>query len=165
MRIDTTRDCMVCAFCHSNWFPPRDADGVRVFEQTAGVDCPVCGTQLFAASIVGCPVDFCGECRGILVRAEAFLMVQASLRLAAGRPIEVQRPSEPSELARQLSCPVCSRHMDTHFYGGSGSVVIDNCPACQLNWLDHGKLQRIALAPDPVVPDEFTWNPTIGFKT
>jgi Zn-finger nucleic acid-binding protein len=55
--------------------------------------------------------------------------------------------------------------MDTHFYGGPGSIVIDNCAECEVNWLDRGELRRVALAPSGAVPEELTWNPTIGFKT
>jgi Zn-finger nucleic acid-binding protein len=39
--------------------------------------------------------------------------------------------------------------MDAHFYAGSGKVIISDCEHCNLNWLDHGKLQRIAHADDP----------------
>ena len=37
--------------------------------------------------------------------------------------------------------------MDTHIYGGPGNIVIDNCPACRLNWLDFPELARIESAP------------------
>ena len=196
MRRDITHDCLVCDFCYSAWFPPPDADGVRVFDEAAGVDCPVCHVQLVEASIEGSPIEFCRGCRGVLVQVDTFLVIQASLRLHLGRPGEVPQPSVKAEplrnsrktatpaeeadreslgslmprhaafaLERELSCPVCGRRMDTHYYAGPGGVVIDNCPACEMNWLDHGKLQRIVQAPDPPLPDEFTWNPTIGFKT
>ena len=36
--------------------------------------------------------------------------------------------------------------MDTHFYAGPGNVILSDCERCQLNWLDHGKLQRLARA-------------------
>jgi len=38
--------------------------------------------------------------------------------------------------------------MDTHIYGGPGNIVIDNCPECRLNWLDHQELARITTAAD-----------------
>ena len=40
--------------------------------------------------------------------------------------------------------------MDTHFYGGPGNVIIDDCSRCCVNWLDHGELMRIVHAPDRV---------------
>jgi Zn-finger nucleic acid-binding protein len=40
--------------------------------------------------------------------------------------------------------------MAAHIYGGPGNVVIDSCENCQVNWLDHGELRRMALAPDTV---------------
>jgi Zn-finger nucleic acid-binding protein len=38
--------------------------------------------------------------------------------------------------------------METHFYAGPGNVILSDCERCSLDWLDHGKLQRIAHAPD-----------------
>jgi Zn-finger nucleic acid-binding protein len=38
--------------------------------------------------------------------------------------------------------------MEAHFYAGPGNVVLDSCDFCNLNWLDHGELMRIARAPD-----------------
>jgi Zn-finger nucleic acid-binding protein len=45
--------------------------------------------------------------------------------------------------------------MDTHYYGGPGNVVIDDCSRCFLNWLDHGELMRIVEAPDRTYGEEF----------
>ena len=38
--------------------------------------------------------------------------------------------------------------MDTHPYGGGGSVIIDDCENCALDWLDYAELDRIVRAPD-----------------
>jgi Zn-finger nucleic acid-binding protein len=38
--------------------------------------------------------------------------------------------------------------MDTHYYAGPGNIVIDDCPSCELNWLDAGELMTIVRAPD-----------------
>jgi hypothetical protein len=37
--------------------------------------------------------------------------------------------------------------MSTHPYFGPGNVVIDNCEACELAWLDFGELAQIVDAP------------------
>ena len=37
--------------------------------------------------------------------------------------------------------------MSTHPYFGPGNVVIDNCEACELVWLDFGELKQIVNAP------------------
>ena len=87
MRRDTARDCLVCDLCNTTWFPPLESEGVRVFEQSDSVDCPLCHNRLFEASIEGCPVELCQKCRGILVHGETFLALQASLRLKAGPPV------------------------------------------------------------------------------
>jgi Zn-finger nucleic acid-binding protein len=43
--------------------------------------------------------------------------------------------------------------MDAHVYFGGGNVVIDSCEQCELNWLDHGELMRIARAPKMATAD------------
>ena len=52
------------------------------------------------------------------------------------------RPDE-RDLERRIRCPGCGGTMMTHYYAGPGNVVIDNCPGCRLNWLDHRELRRI----------------------
>ncbi|MCE9533959.1 MAG: hypothetical protein K8T89_22980 [Planctomycetes bacterium] len=34
--------------------------------------------------------------------------------------------------------------MDTHPYGGGGSVVVDTCVCCELIWLDAGEIDVLA---------------------
>src|SRR5229473_8379235 len=111
MRRDIPKDCLVCDFCRSTWFPSPNSDGVRLFEQAVDVDCPLCKVPLFEASIEGCPVQFCRECNGILVQGDAFLVVQSALRLNVGRPLDIPRPADAHELDRQMQCPVCGRQM------------------------------------------------------
>jgi Zn-finger nucleic acid-binding protein len=47
--------------------------------------------------------------------------------------------------------------MDTHYYGGSGNVIIDDCSRCELNWLDSGELTHIVRAPDHRVENIPGW--------
>ena len=57
-------------------------------------------------------------------------------------------PPDPHALDRQIACPMCHQTMDTHPYCGPGNVILDSCEPCEVLWLDHGELRRIALAPD-----------------
>ena len=50
-------------------------------------------------------------------------------------------------MASSATCPQCGARMATHIYGGPGNLVIDNCAACRLNWLDYHELARIESAP------------------
>ena len=36
-----------------------------------------------------------------------------------------------------------------------GNVIIDDCSRCELNWLDHGELMRIATAPDRAYDENY----------
>ena len=49
--------------------------------------------------------------------------------------------------------------MDTHPYYGPGNIVIDNCPACHIIWLDAAELKAIQEAPgsDRGQPIEVKW--------
>ncbi|MBI3281874.1 MAG: zf-TFIIB domain-containing protein, partial [Acidobacteria bacterium] len=62
-------------------------------------------------------------------------------------PAATPHRASPSELDRRIRCPKCLADMDTHWYAGPGNIVIDNCPRCELNWLDHAELARIVGTP------------------
>ena len=56
-------------------------------------------------------------------------------------------PLDRSELHRRLACPRCGRAFDTYPHLGPGAVVVDNCPKCDLIWLDFGEMRQIVDAP------------------
>jgi hypothetical protein len=90
----------------------------------------------------------CTRRRGILIAVPVFVSLLDQLRAKQAGAWTIPRPAGPSELRRQIKCPQCGRLMDTHFYGGQGNVAIDDCAACELNWLDKGELTRIVRAPE-----------------
>jgi Zn-finger nucleic acid-binding protein len=146
MRLDGNRGYLVCDSCRSIWFPEANADNVRVLTPSEGHDCPVCANVLAHATLHDHPLEYCRQCRGILIATGTFVGLVEALRWTGVRTVSRTDPAGNEELARRTSCPLCQREMDTHFYGGGGSVVIDNCPGCGMNWLDHDELQRIARA-------------------
>jgi Zn-finger nucleic acid-binding protein len=79
---------------------------------------------------------------------DAFRVAVDELRSHLEGATEIPRPMNPDDLKRALRCPKCGWKMDTHPYAGPGNIVIDNCPRCELNWLDHAELRRVASAPD-----------------
>ena len=56
-------------------------------------------------------------------------------------------PLDRRALDRKLLCPVCGARMTTYPYSGAGNVVIDNCVACDLIWLDFGEMRQMVDAP------------------
>jgi Zn-finger nucleic acid-binding protein len=91
-------------------------------------------------------IRYCTKCRGMLIAMDKFLTVIAELRAQRKGAVSPHAP-DPRELRRRIDCPQCHQRMDTHFYGGPGNVVIDDCERCSLNWLDHGELMTIVNAP------------------
>lgn len=146
MRLERERDYFVCDYCGSFYFPDANRDGIRVLNELSDTACPVCKTPLVAAAWDSVRLLYCPNCRGTLVEQSAFAFAVENLR----RPSGTQPPSPPNrdELQRSLQCPRCGRAMDTHPYGGPGNVVVDNCLACQIIWLDYGEFNRIMTAPD-----------------
>ena len=71
-----------------------------------------------------------------------------TLRAQQYANLPVGSAANPNDLRRHIACPHCHRAMEPHFYAGPGNVVLDSCDFCNLNWLDHGELLRIARAPD-----------------
>lgn len=148
LRLNSGGDALVCDFCHTLVFPEPNEDGVRLFEAGAGEECPVCHCELQHASYHDRRLEYCPNCRGMLMDLDAFGGLVHALRAQRAGVAEPPRPMDPTELDRVITCPRCRRKMDTHPYAGPGNIVIDNCPDCRLNWLDYNELQRITRAPD-----------------
>lgn len=145
LRLEPDKDYLICDYCTAMHFPEPNSDGVRVLGEKAAELCPVCKVELTHAAHSGMRLLWCERCRGMLVLMDVFLALMDALRPAPGRI--VVRPPNPRELNRQLQCPHCHRAMNTHHYAGPGSIVIDSCSECHLNWLDYGELLRVLRAP------------------
>jgi hypothetical protein len=83
----------------------------------------------------------------MLIQMEVFADLVQTLRQGPEGGSAPQAPDR-SELQRRLACPHCRKAMETHFYAGPGNVILSDCERCSLDWVDHGKLMRIAHAPD-----------------
>ncbi len=149
MRLEPGKEYLVCDYCKNIYAPRPDDRGVRVLGEPAGLSCPVCALPLVHAAIGGQRIGYCGRCRGILTRMDTFATLVQALRTHPGAEVETLRPPDWNDLKRRINCPHCGQRMDTHLYGGPGNVILDNCDACGVNWLDDGELQRILGAPDP----------------
>jgi Zn-finger nucleic acid-binding protein len=120
---------------------------VRVLGEDTEEACPVCAIPLMHAIFGRERIRYCTRCRGMLIPMETFLALIQELKAEAPGPCVPHAP-DPRELKRHIDCPHCHQRMDTHYYCGGGSVVIDDCSKCFLNWTDHGEMIRIAQAPD-----------------
>ena len=148
LRPEPGREYFVCDACHSIRHLEPNADGLFVLGSPCEQNCPLCRTPLVDAVILGQGVQHCPNCRGTLLPADILLFLVTHLRLEAGAKPLPPRRIEQAELDRIIHCPLCSRKMDTHPYAGPGNIVIDNCPACEVNWVDSLELRRVATAPD-----------------
>jgi Zn-finger nucleic acid-binding protein len=147
MRLEPGAESLTCAYCRSIYFPDKNDDGVRVLGQATDEPCPVCAIPLDEASFTGVRILYCTRCRGMLIQMDVFADLVQTLRDGHDGGVILQA-LDRSELQRRLNCPHCHQAMDTHFYSGPGNVILSDCERCSLNWLDHGKLMRIAHAPD-----------------
>lgn len=143
MRLDIARELYACDFCTDIVVPDPDSDGVRMFESLSGRYCPACRRELHQASAEHQIMEACPNCHGILMSAPAFSEVIAAKRARLSDFEGPPRAIGTGELDRVLFCPGCGRKMDTFPYGGAGNIVMDNCPRCDLNWLDHTELHRV----------------------
>ena len=117
MRLDV--DTWKCDFCHSVYVPGSDDEGVTLLSDGNGDQCPI-SMEIFSTL------------------TETLRAQQHGATPAPG--------VDPHDLQRSIQCPHCHRPMEAHFYAGPGNVVLDSCENCELNWLDHGELLRIARA-------------------
>ncbi|SPE26995.1 conserved hypothetical protein [Candidatus Sulfopaludibacter sp. SbA3] len=154
LRLEGDQEGLACDYCKSIYYADKNDEGVRVLGDAAEQACPVCAVPLMHAIVARERIRYCPRCRGMLIPMARFLPLVEELK--AGMP-ECAAPQAPDrgELDRHIDCPQCHQRMDTHFYGGPGNVVIDDCSRCFLNWLDHGELMRIAQAPDRSYREEY----------
>lgn len=148
MHLAAGSDYMQCEFCKNIHIADPDDEGVRVTEEHSGTACPICNLPLWNATLMGIRLQSCRKCRGMLIPMETFLDLIEQLRSKQGDAVATPTRAASDELRRKINCPRCHHPMDAHFYLGGGSVVIDGCDDCCLNWLDHGELMRIVRAPD-----------------
>jgi Zn-finger nucleic acid-binding protein len=154
MRLKADMGSFTCDYCQRVVLPEKNDDGVRVLNEPAGQDCPVCNTPLVRASLAKVPIVYCTGCRGMLIPMQALEPLADELRTGQGSEAVPTVPGK-DELQRKINCPQCHHAMDTHYYAGPGNVVIDSCEDCSLIWLDSGELMRIARATnDSPLPPE-----------
>ena len=154
LRLEPDKDFLACDYCKSIYFPEPNQDGVRILGEPLPQLCPCCQVPLLPGSLEQRSILYCQRCRGMLVPLTAFLGLVQVLRANRQGPAEPPRPPNLDDLSRHLNCPLCLNPMDTHPYAGPGNVIIDNCPNCSQNWLDHNELLRIAAAPDTQINRE-----------
>jgi Zn-finger nucleic acid-binding protein len=173
MRVKSDMVSFRCEYCQSVYIPEMSDDGVRVLDEQADEQCPLCNQPLVQAVLAKTPILYCKKCGGMLVAMGALEDLIAELR-AAGQSGDA-KPSayDPDELRRILQCPHCHRRMEAHLYAGPGNVVIDSCEECAMIWLDRGEAKRIASAAphrqpqEPSITEDFDAPPDqswIGFR-
>lgn len=157
MRLREDDESLNCDFCKTVQLPQRNKDGVGILGEASNLSCPVCAVSLEHAIIDHRRILYCTHCCGSLIPMPTFVSLIDDLRAQQGGAFETPRAPDPQRLRRVIHCPQCKQRMDTHYYGGGGNVVIDDCSRCELNWLDSGELLHIARAPDHSVDHAPGW--------
>ena len=153
MHLEPAKECLVCNYCGNIVFPEPNQDGVRVLGDPTAKACPACRLPLRESALAGHRILYCERCRGMLISIDDFFAIVEQRRAELAGVTEPPHAVDWNELKRRVKCPECGEPMDTHPYGGPGNIVIDNCPRCRLNWLDHHELSHIARAADTTGPD------------
>ena len=150
MRLDRGKDLLVCDYCRTEAVPPICEDGVQIVGESKYA-CPICTGHMLSGGLVeGEPLFYCQKCRGMLVAIDKFLPLIETLRAMRDRPAQYLSRRSDRDAERGLACPLCSKKMIGHPYGGPGNVNLDTCEPCGQLWLDSSELQRIVVAADPV---------------
>lgn len=149
MELMGARRYYFCRHCGSFHFPEAVDEGVRVLSRPANPrSCAVCRNPMARALLDEVhEVEYCENCRGVLLPRSHFAEIVQRRRAWATSPPVPPEPLNPRELQRVVRCPACARQMATHPYYGPGNVVLESCEACDLVWLDHGELRQIVDTP------------------
>lgn len=145
MRLANGNASLRCDYCKTVVVIDPDDQAIKFLDEVEEFACPVCAVSLWTAVLGGVPIHACRRCRGLLVAMGALEPLIDHMR-ASNDKAAVAAPSDPADLLRRAQCPHCHAKMDIHFYYGGGHAVISSCEACNLIWLDHGVLTRIARA-------------------
>ena len=148
MTLNRGQDYWSCGYCGNIAVPNTNDEGVRVLEQPAPEQCPLCHVALVHAAIEKERILYCVRCHGMLVPMSIFAGLVQELRSQRPATTEDFFPPDAAALRQRIQCPRCGREMDTHVYEGGGNVVISDCERCEVNWVPHGGLERIVRAPD-----------------
>jgi Zn-finger nucleic acid-binding protein len=148
MHLQENQDSYFCEYCNSAYVPESNQEGIRDLGQPGDAACPVCRQTLQQASLEHRRLLYCARCHGSLIQMPVFADLVELLRSRRSGGVAASHPPDAHDLDRRLHCPRCGKKMDTHYYAGGGSVVIDDCSPCELIWLDGGELSAIASAPD-----------------
>jgi Zn-finger nucleic acid-binding protein len=157
MKLKADMESYKCEYCQSVYLPEKNDDGVRVLDESSGLNCPLCNVPLVHAVLAKVPIIYCTGCHGMLIPMPALETLIEEVR-ATGGVEAVPAAPDKDDLQRVIECPQCHHRMDAHFYGGPGNVVIDSCEDCSLIWLDHGAITRIAHAADSPEPASAEWD-------
>lgn len=156
MRLKPDTTSFKCEYCQSVYFPEKNDDGVRVLDEPAGQDCPLCNAPLVHAVLAGQRIAYCTGCGGMLVPMQELESLIDELRAGQGSAADPAAPDK-DDLRRKIACPQCHRSMDAHYYAGPGNVVIDSCEECCLIWMERGELMRIARAAASAASSTSEW--------
>jgi Zn-dependent protease with chaperone function/Zn-finger nucleic acid-binding protein len=158
----------------STWISPEDARSVNLaveapwfaafledrgrLEKSPWI-CPACGSGLAFESYEGVRIERCSGCAGVVVDRRRIRKIQ----LREERPVP---SAERRELAAILSgirdsrfladtnrteplrrCYRCRQEMGKTYFSSARPIVIDECPACALVYLDSGELEKLQARP------------------
>lgn len=135
------------------WFADLLADRSRL--EKSPWTCPACGRGLTFEYYEGVRIERCSNCAGIVLdrrrirkiqlREELFVPLAARRELAQllgeirdSRFLEAANREEPAR-----SCYRCGQEMAKIYFSSARPIVIDECPACALVYLDPGELEKL----------------------
>lgn len=107
--------------------------------------CPICKLPIYDAAISGLAVAHCAECKGMGIKREIMMKIQAFGPKEIMIGLEergYKRPQffEPRQKPPFLICPFCKKRMKENVLA---KVSVDLCEACGALWLDGPKTELL----------------------
>ncbi|MFQ6048068.1 MAG: zf-TFIIB domain-containing protein [Phycisphaerae bacterium] len=109
--------------------------------------CPNCKVKTEPVSYEDVRVQMCGQCGGYWVDPLALKRILQSRQQQWPEPVKDRfiEMAEQSNTSRTILCLRCGLQMNKQQFKDWDDIVIDQCPRCQLIWLDPGELEKIQI--------------------
>lgn len=119
-------------------------EGARLVKSTADV-CPACGSTLNLYEFQSTTFEGCPQCKGVWLVKDELRKLKNKVGGASLRWLndEIENLPKACVIPTKRPCVRCKNVNMVSMIFGKTKILVDWCPQCHGQWLDHGEFQAI----------------------